>query len=115
MTLAKGDVVLIPFPFTDLSAAKLRPAVVLWVDPAGEDISLCFISSQNLANISSDEFLLEATEPEFLATGLKTSSKVRVTRIVTIERNLVHRRLGKLQSGYITKLNNAIVEVFQLI
>jgi mRNA interferase MazF len=48
MKLTKGDVVLVPFPFTDLSQTKLRPAIVLYVQPEGEDITLCFISSQNL-------------------------------------------------------------------
>jgi mRNA interferase MazF len=48
MALTKGDVVLVPFPFTDLSTAKLRPAIVLWVETIGVDVTLCFISSQNL-------------------------------------------------------------------
>lgn len=53
MTLGKGDIVLIPFPFTNLSQTKLRPAVVLWADPSGDDVTLCFISSQNITNLSS--------------------------------------------------------------
>jgi mRNA-degrading endonuclease toxin of MazEF toxin-antitoxin module len=46
MTLSKGDIVLTQFPFTDLSQTKLRPAVILWVDLAKDEITLCFISSQ---------------------------------------------------------------------
>jgi mRNA interferase MazF len=51
VNLAKGDVVLVPFPFTDLSQTKLRPAIVLYVQPEGKDITLCFISSQNLDRV----------------------------------------------------------------
>jgi mRNA interferase MazF len=59
VNLAKGDVVLVPFPFTDLSQTKLRPAIVLYVQPEGEDITLCFISSQNLDRVLVDILLLK--------------------------------------------------------
>ncbi len=39
MSLTKGDIVLFPFSFTDLSTIKLHPAVVLWVDSSGIDIT----------------------------------------------------------------------------
>jgi mRNA interferase MazF len=111
----KGDIVLVPFPFTDLSQTKLRPAIVLWADYIGNDVTLYFVSSQQLDTLAIGEFLLDATDPEFPNTGLKTSSKVRVTRIMTVERKLIVRRLGKLGTSQIQVLNLSIVQAFQLL
>lgn len=111
----KGDIVLVPFPFTDLSATKLRPAVVIWADQIGNDVTLCFISSQEVENLSQDEFAISLSDEEFESTGLKVTSKVRVTKIVTIERKLITRRLGKLGNSYIQQLNLAMIQAFQLL
>lgn len=114
MSLKKGDIVLVPFPFTDLSTTKLRPAVVLWVDLSGRDITVCFISSQNVNSISEEEFLIDKNNPEFTQTGLKVTSKVRVSRIVTIERSLITRKLGELGIGLLQILNHKLKNTFQL-
>ncbi len=115
MSLQKGDIVLVPFPFTDLSAAKVRPAVVLWVDTVGNDVTLCFISSQNTNNLSFEEFFLEPSDSDFASTGLKVASKVRVTRVATVEQRLINRRIGKLTANYIQILNTVICQAFQIL
>jgi mRNA interferase MazF len=98
--LQKGDIVLALFPFTDLSQTKLRPAVVLWADVANQDITICFVSSQGINQVSADEFVLQPSDSAFMATGLKVVSKVRVTKIVTLARKLITRRLGNLENTY---------------
>jgi mRNA interferase MazF len=114
MTLAKGDVVVVPFPFTDLRQTKLRPAVILYVQPEGEDITLCFISSQNLDRVNQDELIIELNHPEFVQSGLKSSSKVRVSRIVTLERRLIKRKLGRLGLQLIESLDRILVDILLL-
>jgi mRNA interferase MazF len=112
--LKKGDIVLVPFPFTDLSASKLRPAIVLYTNQSNQDITLCFISSQGIATVQNDEFILNITDPEFSKTGLKAVSKVRVTRIVTLERQLITRKLGQITIEQIEQLNKKMIQAFQL-
>lgn len=114
MPLAKGDIVLVPFPFTDLSQAKLRPTVVLWVAVQGQDVSLCFVTSQNVDRLAEAEFAISADHPELSETGLKVASKVRVTRLVTLERSLLKRRLGKLGRQLMQDLDRALTHAFQL-
>jgi len=112
--LKKVDIVLVPFPFTDLSTSKLRPALVLYTNQSHQDITLCFISSQGISTVQDDEFILNITDPNFNQTGLKTASKVRITRIVTLERQLITRKLGQMTIKQIEKLNKKMIQAFQL-
>lgn len=110
----KGDVVLVQFPFTDLSQSKLRPAIILWIDPVGTDVVVCAITSQNLNRLEEGEFLLDTADPDFPSTGLRVASKVRATRIATLDRQLVARRLGKVGRRSMQTLNTVLIESFQL-
>jgi mRNA interferase MazF len=114
MLLHKGDIVLANFPFTDLSQTKLRPAIVLYVSQPRDETTLCFISSQNVNDLAFDEFLLSDSDPEFMITGLRVSSKVRVTRITTLDRSLILRRLGKLGTQHLQQLNTILTQAFQI-
>lgn len=62
----------------------------------------------------SYELLLETSDPEFAQTGLKVTSKIRVTRIVTLGRRLLQRRLGQLSVRQINYLNQIFIQAFRL-
>jgi len=91
--VVKGSVVLVNFPFTDLSQTKLRPAIILWIDPIGTDVVVCAITSQKINQLDESEFLLNAEDSDFLQTGLRVTSKVKSTRVATLNRRLVVRKL----------------------
>jgi mRNA interferase MazF len=74
--MAKGDLVLITFPFTDLSGSKLRPAVVLAETTL--DLTVCFITTQIQWKENSD-VLLSPTPTN----GLKGISLIRTNKIAT--------------------------------
>ena len=93
--LHRGDIVLVPFPFTDLTGRKVRPAVIVSPDPVGEDIILAFITSVVPSSLLSTDFLLEQSHLEFLLTGLRAASVFRMAKLVTLHRSLILRRLGK--------------------
>lgn len=112
--VVKGSIVLIKFSFTDLSQTKLRPAIVLWVDPIGSDVVVCAITSQRTEQISEGELILDSDNPEFSNTGLRITSKVRVTRIATLDRQFVVRKIGDLGKKYHQQLNALVIEAFQL-
>jgi|SRR4051812_33483024 len=93
--LHRGDVVLVPFPFADLTGGKVRPAVVISADPQSEELILAFITSvltNRSARGAEIEFL--RSDPEFRGSGLKADSLVRLDKIVTLTRSVISRRLG---------------------
>ena len=114
MALSKSDIVLVQFPFSDLSQTKLRPALILAVSTSIDEITLCFISSQKVNSLSIDEFAILKTDDEFLQTGLKVDSKVRVTRMITLKRKLILRKIGKLGKRQNKKLNQILIKAFNL-
>lgn len=105
--MAKGDIVLITFPFTDLSGSKLRPAVVL--SDNGLDLTVCFITTQVQWQESTDVLLLPN-----ITNGLKRQSLIRTGKICTLDKRLAKGLLGKLSSNELTDFNQKLKILFQL-
>ena len=95
--LKRGDVVLVPFPFTDLTAEKLRPAVIVSVDPQRIDVVIAFVSSVvSPEEPSETDYVLRQDDADFVRTGLKKTSTFRMRKLLTIERSRIIRRLGRV-------------------
>ncbi len=99
--MAKGDIVLITFPFTDLSGSKLRPAVV--ISDNSLDLTVCFITTQIQWQESTDVLLLPN-----MVNGLKKQSLIRISKISTLDRKLVKGLLGKLSKTELADLNQKL-------
>lgn len=87
----KGDVVVAPFPYSDLSAAKRRPALVV-AALTGDDILLCQITSKTI----SDRYAIPISNADFVSGGLNQPSNVRPNRLFTADGNIVLYRAGAL-------------------
>src|SRR6266478_569527 len=93
----QGDVVLVPFPFTDLSATKQRPALVLSPDRLNKirpDLVLAAITSQVPVVLDEDEILLSTSE--LGAAGLPKPSIIKLGKIFTIHQGLIRKKLGNI-------------------
>jgi mRNA interferase MazF len=87
-----GSVVLVPFPFSDLSQAKPRPAVVL-ASGDRNDWVLCQVTSKPYG----DRRALELCDSDFAAGGLRISSFVRPAKLFTAHQSLIVAEVGKLK------------------
>ena len=94
--LSRGDVVITRFPFTDLSDAKPRPALVIGADSTGRDCILAYISRVVPGHTGVCDFVLRPGDPEFPSTGLRFPSVFRMDKVATLDRTLVSSRLGRV-------------------
>lgn len=111
----KNKIVLVPFPFDDLSANKVRPAVCLTdeIQPYGH-IVLAFITSKIPANPSDTDFVINSQDTDFVQTGLKVSSTVRLHRLITVSKQIIKRELGELSKAQQTEIENRLRQLFQI-
>lgn len=105
--MKKGDIVLIPFPFTDLTGNKNRPAVILI--ESEEDVTVCFITSQIQWQEKYD-ILINPSENN----GLKKPSLIRLSKLATIDKDLIIGRLGNLDVKTISQMNRSLIHLLQL-
>lgn len=109
----KNRIVLVPFPFDDLSDSKIRPALCL-TDPvsAYNHVVISFITSQLSKAMEPTDFSLLTTDVNFNLTGLKVDSAVRLHRLVTIPTYLIQRQLGILPTSFHALLEQKIRTLF---
>jgi mRNA interferase MazF len=111
----KGKVVLVPFPFDDLSATKVRPAVCL-TDPIGphRHVVLAFLTSQLLPNLLDTDLALDSAHADFALTGLLGSSILRLHRLMTASTALILRELGELSPALQMEVDARLRKLFNL-
>lgn len=109
MSFERYTVVRVPFPFTDRTAAKNRPAVVLsdpvaFNSPAGHSV-MAMITSQ-----SNAPWPLDCTLTDFAAAGLPVPSKVRF-KLFTLDHRLVRGEIGKLSAADVAAVRARLVSL----
>ena len=102
----KGDVVVAPFPFSDLSTTKKRPAVVVAV-LTGDDVVLCQITSKTII----DNYAIPVRDADFTSGGLRQLSNIRPNRLFTAEGKIILYRAGVLSPQKMQEVVAKIIEI----
>lgn len=108
VTPTAGTVVLVPFPFSDLSQSKLRPAVVL-AEVGRDDWILCQITS----NPYSDGRAIELLDTSFATGSLRVTSYARPGKLFTANRGLMVGEVGSLKATAFKQIVQAVVNILQ--
>ena len=102
----KGDIVVIPFPFTDLSATKKRPALIV-AKLQGDDLIVCQITGQ----IKKDAYIMELNDSDIMGGTLDGASYIRTSKIFTADKTIINYKIGKLNSNKIKEVEDKIIKI----
>lgn len=105
---AKGAVVLVRFPFSDLSQTKLRPAIVL-ADVGRGDRILCQVTS----NPYGDPSAVVLEQIAFVSGSLHVTSYARPGKLFTASRDLITAEVGALKPEALTQIVDAVVALLR--
>ncbi len=103
----KGDVVVLPFPFSDLSANKKRPALVM-AALSGDDLVCCQITSEE----RFDQYSLRLHPSDFEQGKLRQLSMIRPNKLFTADRSLLLYKIGSLNKKKLKDVEDALVRIF---
>ena len=113
MTPSKpGDVVLLPFPFTDLTTTKQRPAVVISTEAFNArqgDVVVLAITSQMPSTPSPEEYRLSSEDQR--SAGLPKPSIVKCGKVLTIDQRLIRKTLGRLPVQTLQEIKRHLVTI----
>jgi len=94
-----GQVVLFRFPQTDLEGGKLRPALLLGKLPDEyDDWLICMISSQTRQYIPGFDEIVQEGDPDYIQSGLKLPSVIRIGRLAVVEGDILLGSIGKIST-----------------
>lgn len=105
---AAGAVVLVRFPFSDLSQTKLRPAVVL-ADAGRGDYVLCQVTSKPYGDTSA----IELHDGAFASGSLRILSYARPAKLFTANQNLIASQVGSLKAKALRLITQATTEILK--
>jgi mRNA interferase MazF len=111
--MKSGDIVLVRFPQADLKVGKLRPALVIAIAPSRHsDLLLALVSSRIYQAIPDFDDIIDISDADYIETGLKTTSVVRLSRLATVESSVISARLGNIS---LERLNRIIIRLIDWI
>jgi len=106
---AKGDIVLFPFPYTDLSDRKLRPCLTI-SDQMQRDIILCQITSQD---IKRDEFSVALNKDETIDGSIHIDSYIRCNMIFTASQSQILKKLCSINQSKYQDVVHVITQIIK--
>lgn len=112
--MKQGEIVLINFPFSDLSSSKVRPALVISNDEHNaRDADRVFVLITSNAQVrSKEDMTISPADPDFPASGLKVASVFRCSKLLNLDSTKLRaKKIGRIGSAWVQRIADAISTV----
>jgi mRNA interferase MazF len=104
----KGDVVVLPFPFSNLNNLRKRPALVI-ATLQGDDFIVCQITGES----RKDNYSIELKDNNFVKGSLDKISMIRPNKLFTADKSIILYKIGSLNKPKTKEVENTIIDIFK--
>ena len=109
-----GEIVIAKFPFASLESSKRRPCLVLSIGDNPKDFIVAFITSSHVPPHYKFSIKISPHEKDFLQTGLKVESFIRVDKLATLHESLISGAIGKISQVIKNEVNEKLKTLFSI-
>jgi len=110
MSVSRGDVVLVDYPFSDRTGSKVRPALVVQADTLNRRITDTVLASisRSTHRASATQLFIDISMPEGGATGLRQNSMIQCENLLTYDQRLIICKIGQLSTPLMQRANECL-------
>ena len=116
MSVSRGDVVLVDYPFSDRTGSKVRPALVVQVDTLNRRITDTILAaiSRSTHRASATQLFIDISTPEGIQTGLRQNSMIQCENLLTYDQGLILTKIGGLSTPLMEHVNDCLKAALDL-
>ena len=106
----QGEIVIVPFPFSNLSSIKQRPVLILSKNEdnnLNEDIITCGITS----NIRNSKYSVLIENKDLLEGDIPKPSRIKVDKLFTISQNIIKKKVGRIKKEIFEKVKSEFIKL----
>ena len=110
MMFNQGEIVIVPFPFSDLSSIKQRPVLVLSNDDYNnftDDVITCGITS----NIKDSGHSVLITNEDLELGSIPIESRIKVDKLFTLEKSIIKKKIAKVKSHVMEQVKEKFLKL----
>jgi mRNA interferase MazF len=116
MSVSRGDIVLVDYPFSDRTGSKVRPALVVQADVFNRRITDTIVASisRSTHRASATQLFIDVSTPEGGGTGLRQDSMIQCENLLTYDQRLMIATIGQLSAPLMERINGCLKAVLDL-